>query len=183
MLIIDEQGARIDNPDLDAGWLEHRTRDVVHRWKVDAEEVKHAVIVAEFPETGGVEVEFVTDAEEQGRWETRLAATGEEIAFSGSIPDELPHDADVPDVEPYAVYRPYTAEEIEAIARAKEAAEEREAFLAGGPARIDAAEAALADADDALCALYEDSLARQEVADEQDAAICALYEMTLGGGA
>lgn len=183
MLIIDERGERIENPDLDAGWLEHRTRDVVHRWKVDAEEVRHAVIVAEYPETGGAEVEFVTDAEEEGHWETRLAATGEEIAFSGSIPDELPHDVDVPDIEPYAVYRPYTAEEVAEIERAKAAAEEREAFLANAPARIGAAEAALDDADDALCALYEEGLARQAVADEQDAAICALYEMTLGGGA
>lgn len=35
----------------------------------------------------------------------------------------------------------------------------------------------LSDTDDAICHLYEETLAQQEIMDEQDAAICALYEM------
>lgn len=38
----------------------------------------------------------------------------------------------------------------------------------------------LADTDDAICHLYEETLAQQEIIDDQDAAICALYEM-IGG--
>lgn len=39
----------------------------------------------------------------------------------------------------------------------------------------------LSDTDDALCELYETTLAQQDIIDEQDDAICELYEMIAGG--
>ena len=187
MLVLDESGATVADPDLKSGRLEERQRPVVHRYVVDVEEQSHEEVIAEYPETGGKDVEIVVDVEEQGHWETRLE-DGELIEFDGVIPGDMPHELEVTDAQSYMLYTPYTDEELAEMARLEaerkrmeaEAAE-REAFLSSAPARVEAAEAAQADTNDALCAVYEASLALQATVEDQDAAICALYEMTLGG--
>lgn len=50
-------------------------------------------------------------------------------------------------------------------------------------ARADAMERAperMESTDDAICELYEQTLAQSDIIDQQDAAICALYEMMIG---
>ena len=188
MLILDEKGTVVTDPDLEAGCLEERHRSIVHLYVVDVEEKSHEVIIAEYPETGGKDVEYVVDVEEQGHWETRLVDTGEVIEFDGTIPDDMPREFELADVEPYLLYRLYTDEELAERARTKEERErmeseaaEREAFLSDAPERMVSVETTQADTDDALCAMYEANLALQTTMEDQDAAICALYEMSLGG--
>ena len=187
MLILDELGAVVTDPDEKMGRLEARERNVTHRYVVDVPEESHEEVVAEYPETGGKDVEIVVDVEEQGHWETRLE-TGELIEFDGVIPDDMPHELELADVQSYMLYVPYTDEELAEIARLEEErkrmeaeAAEREAFLAAAPERMDSVETTQADTDDALCAMFEANLALQTTMEDQDAAICALYEMTLGG--
>lgn len=155
MYVIDEQGNRVKSPDLESGYLEERARDVVHRYVVDEEERSHFEVVAEYPETGGRDLKLVVDGEERGHWETRLARTGELVSFEGSIPQDALHDQEVPDIETYLLYRRRTVEEADEMRRLEEEARRLSAFVAEGPGRLDAAEAAQADVDEAVCALYE----------------------------
>lgn len=187
MLILDESGNIVTEPDLEAGCLEEKQRNVIHKYVVDVEMESHEEVIAEYPETGGKDVAVIVDVEEQGHWETRLE-TGEVVGFGGTIPDDMPHELELPDIDAYMLYRAYTPDELaerermEAERKEAEAeAAKREAYLSTAPARMDASEAAQADTDDALCAMYEEGLAQQATMDEQDAAICALYEMQLGG--
>lgn len=177
MIVFDEDGAIVrGEPDLEAGYLTDKSIDVVRRWVVDAEEVAHPEIAARYP-TGGYDIRVVVDSEERGHWETVRADDGCPLGFDPSpVPDDMPHDQELLDIEPYLLYVRYTDEELAEIDRAKADERERATFLANGPAQ-------LAEADDAVCALYEQLIDAQAVIDEQDAAICALYEMTLRGGA
>lgn len=142
MLILNEQGEKVENPDLEVGRLDVKQRNVVHRYIVDVPEQTHTEVVAEYPETGGKDIAYVVDVPEQGHWATFLE-NGGEVEFDGDIPDNA-HDVDTPDIQTYQVYHVYTAEELEEIkareAAAKEAAEkaaEREAFIDGAPATVD----------------------------------------------
>lgn len=187
MLILDEKGAIIADPDLEAGRLDNRQRNIVHKYVIDVEEKSHEEVIAEYPETGGKDVAIVVDVEEQGHWETHLE-DGERIEFDGVIPEDMPHELEVTDVQSYMLYVPYTDDELaevkrleEELKKAEAKAAEREEFINGAPERLDAAETNQADTDDALCAMYEANLALQTTVEDQDAAICALYEMTLGG--
>lgn len=187
MLILDENGNTVANPDLEAGCLEESWRSIVHRWVVDVEEENHEEVVAEYPETGGKDVKIVIDVEEQGHWETRLD-NGELIEYDAAIPDDMPHEVELADVQAYMLYVLYTSDELAEMARMEEERKRmeveeanREAFLAAVPERIDSVESTQADTDDALCAMYEANLALQTTMEDQDAAICALYEMNLGG--
>lgn len=153
MVFIDETGKRVDGCDPEVSRAEVRERDVVRTWVVDAEEVSHEVVVAEYPETGGKDVEIVIESEETGHWETRLAATGEQVEFdAGEIPDDAPHGRDVVDVQRYVAVRPLTDEELsaarkerEGIERERAKAEERERAMDDVPGRVDALEAASDD--------------------------------------
>lgn len=166
MLILDESGNVVLNPDLDTGYLEDRGRNVIHRYVIDVEGESHEEIIAEYPETGGKLVDIIIDVEEQGHWETRLE-TGEVVEFDGIIPDDFPHELERPDVQPYMLWRPYTAEQLAEIARQEEerarsehAAEEREEFLVSAPDRVEATEAGVDASMDALAeigALVDDN--------------------------
>lgn len=121
MVVYDESGSLIENYDLDAGYLEYKSEEVEHLWVVDSEEQGEWVTTKEYPETGGKDVEWRVTAEEQGHWKT-TNAKGEEVAdFDGTLSDDWSHDMPVPDVFEYAIYHPYTEEELEAIAAQKSA--------------------------------------------------------------
>lgn len=159
MRTYDEEMNRIETPDIEAGRLEQRERAVVHRWVVEVEEEGHDEVIAEYPETGGRDVAYVVDVEERGHWETRTEE-GEIVEFDEEIPDGLPHDADIPDVELFTVYVPYTdaelaamVEEKEDAARAMAESEAREKFLASAPARTEAIESSQDEQMDALAEL------------------------------
>ena len=166
MLILDENGIVLDDPDLETGFLENKQRNVIHKYIIDVESESHEEVIAEYPETGGKDVEIVFDVEEQGHWETRLE-TGELVEFDGIIPDDFPHELELPDVQHYMLWRAYTAEQLAEIARLEEEraqsereAEEREVFLAGAPDRVEATEVGVDASMDALAeigALVDDN--------------------------
>lgn len=120
MKVYDESGGLIEDYDLDAGYLEAKSKTVEHRWAVDAEEQGEWITTAEYPDTGGKDVEWRVTSPEKGHWETVDAETGEVVAdFDGTVPDDLPHDVGTPDIWEYGVYVPYTEEELAAIEERK----------------------------------------------------------------
>ena len=182
MRIFDTDGNEIENPDLDKGRLFYEQKPVVHTWVIDVVEQTHEEVIAEYP-NGGKDVEIVVDVEEQGHWETR-DEDGSVIDFDGFIPDDMQHEVSVKGMWAFQRYRVYTDEELAEIARKKAEGEaaaaqaaKREEFLVSAPERMEATEQTQAEVDDALCALYEQSIAQQTVIDEQDDAICELYEL------
>lgn len=113
VVLYDEGGQRIEEYDLDNGYLEAKSEAVEHRWVVDSEEQGEWVTLKEYPETGGKDVEWRVTAEEQGHWKT-TDTEGEEVAdFYGTLSDDWPHDVPVPDIFEYAIYHVYTEEELE----------------------------------------------------------------------
>lgn len=123
MVVYDESGHRIEEYDLDKGYLENKSEAVEHRWAVDSEEQGEWVTLKEYPETGGKDVEWRVTAEEQGHWRT-TDTEGEEVAdFDGTLSDDWPHDVSVPDVFEYAIYHPYTEEELEEREKKRQEAE------------------------------------------------------------
>lgn len=123
MVVYDESGHRIEEYDLDRGYLENRIEAVEHRWVVDSEGQGEWVTLREYPETGGRDVEWRVTAEERGHWMTTDAEGGEVADFDGALSDCWPHDAPVPDIFEYAVYHPYTEEELEERERQRREAE------------------------------------------------------------
>lgn len=124
MIMYDEDGAKLDEFDESLGSVEIVTRNVIHKYVVDVEEQGHYITIAEYPETGGKDVEWVVEVEEQGHWETRDAETSELVEdFDGLTYDEWPKDQEIPDVWEYGIYRKYTDEEIEEAAKEEEKAQ------------------------------------------------------------
>lgn len=110
MIIFDESGDVIQNPDLELGWLEERTVNVIHTYVVDAREEGHYVTIAEYP-NGGKDIEWIVDEPEKYHIETRYE--------DGSIVEHYDGDpGSVPEIEPlkdtwtYQVYIPYTEDEL-----------------------------------------------------------------------
>lgn len=129
MIVYNERGEIIEDFDLDAGYLELKSKKVEHRWEVDSEEQGEWVTINKYPETGGKDVEWRVTAEEQGHWRT-TDADGEEVAdFDGTLSDDWPHDVPVPDVFEYAIYHPYTEEELEEREKQRQEAEAEEETL------------------------------------------------------
>lgn len=151
MVVYDESGRRIEEYDLDKGYLESKSEAVEHQWVVDSEEQGEWVTLNEYPETGGKDVEWRVTAEEQGHWKTVKKGGGEEVSdFDGKLSDDWPHDVPVPDIFEYAIYHPYTEEELAEIERQREEEERRvqeqrsisegskEFFLGGGKEQMEA---------------------------------------------
>lgn len=90
MEIYDEKMERIENPDLNLGWLEDTVRRVMHEAVEGAEEIWHYETVAEYP-NGGRDVRKVIDVpgtEAREAWEESL---------------------------PIQIYHPYTQEELDGM--------------------------------------------------------------------
>lgn len=121
MRIIDERGNRVDSPDLDGGRLVREERPIFHRYEVVREEEGHHEVVAEYP-NGGKDVEWVVDVPEEGRW-VAYDADGAEVETDAVIPDDAPHEMEIPDVDSFYRYVLLTAEELAERARAKAQAE------------------------------------------------------------
>lgn len=113
MIILDNNGSVVENPDYDKGRVEMQQKTVTHTYIIDVEEEGHYEVIAEYPETGGQDVEWKIDVKEEGHWETR-DETGEIVEhYDGIIPEDWPKDQVIDDVWQYSVYTPYTAEELE----------------------------------------------------------------------
>lgn len=90
MEIYDEKMERIENPDLNLGWLEDTVRRVMHEAVEGAEEIWHYETAAEYP-NGGRDVRKVIDVpgtEAREAWEESL---------------------------PIQIYHPYTQEELDGM--------------------------------------------------------------------
>lgn len=151
MVVYDESGHRIEEYDLDKGYLENKSKAVEHRWVVDSEEQGEWVTLKEYPETGGKDVEWHVTAEERGHWKTTNDGGEEVTDFDGTLSDDWPHDVPVSDIFEYAIYHPYTEEELEEREKQRQEAEaEAECkrtidegcqafFIDGGKARMEQA--------------------------------------------
>ncbi len=164
-------------PDASLGRGVARSVAVRHLWVVDEEAVYEERVVAEYPETGGVDVALVEVSPGSGHWET-TDASGLPVAYDGPLPpEEMSGLGEVPGTWDVEVWVPWTGEELAERARlAAEAEAAREAFE-GRERWIGQAPAEQAAQDDAICALYELCEAQREVMESQDDAICAVYEM------
>lgn len=164
-------------PDASLGRGVARAVAVRHLWVVDEEAVYEERVVAEYPETGGVDVALVEVSPGSGHWET-TDASGLPVAYDGPLPpEEMSGLGEVPGTWDVEVWVPWTGEELAERARlAAEAEAAREAFEAR-EVWLDSAPDEQAAQDDAICALYELCEAQREVMESQDDAICAVYEM------
>lgn len=119
MVVYDEKGSRIENYDLDKGYLESKSEKVEHRWVVDSEERGEWITVKEYPATGGKDVEWHVTEEEKGHWSTTDEHGNAIDDFDGAISDDWPHDVSIPDIFEYTVYHVYTDAELAEIAEKK----------------------------------------------------------------
>lgn len=158
MVILDKGGNVVDSPDYDSGRVEYEQMLVTHHYVVDTEEKGHWETIAEYPETGGKDVEWCIDEQEVGHWET-LDGNGKPVEhYDGIVPEGMSHDCDVPDVWHFGRYIEYTPEELEQIEAAKRESEEAAAQVAAIPDRINSIDDQLTNIQLALVGLYEGNL-------------------------
>lgn len=175
MIVYDKDFNIVKNPSLDNGRIEAVPLCVDFAYVIDSEEVHHEEVIAEYPETGGVDVAIVVDSPQRGHWEAKISETGKrlDLDFSG-WPDNGEGFRDIVMLD---VYEPFTQNEKNEHDRLAEAAEEEQRREDERQKMLDSLPDNLASIDDAICELYETDLAQSDIMDEQDAAICALYEM------
>lgn len=124
MYVYDANFNLVENPDEEKGKLEYKETTVKHAYIVDAEEQGHFEVVAEYPETGGQDVEWIVDTERQGHWQTSFEDGAVFANYPAeTIPEDWPKEQEITDVFEYFLYTPYTAEELEQIATEKAEAE------------------------------------------------------------
>lgn len=138
MRIIDENGAVVTDPDLERGRLVEESRPVTFRYEITRHEQGRYETIAEYP-NGGRDVEWVVDVPEVGRW-VAYDEDGEEVETDLAVPDDAPHEIDIPCIDSFYRYVPYAEEELaemaERKAQAEEAAQkaaEQQAFLDSAP--------------------------------------------------
>ena len=149
MKILDVNDNIIENPDLEIGKLEIEERNVIHRYEITQYEQGHYETIKEY-ENGGKDVVWTVDIPEKGCW-VAYDKDGNVIMSDIVIPDDMPHEIEVPSVEEFYRYVLYTEEELLEIEEQNRLAEEaaakvaeQEAFLEEAPARLDATETCIA---------------------------------------
>lgn len=148
MIIYNENGNVIENPDMSFGYVEKKIIPVIHQYIVDEPAVTHEVIIKEYPETGGKDVAIVVDAPEIGHWITSDQNGNEISEFDGDL-TAFAKDFPVNDTWEYGVFVAYSEEEIarrqEEEARLSEETEKREDFMQNGPDKINELESTQED--------------------------------------
>ena len=116
-MIFDENMNVINDPDLQKGYLREEEMNVYHSYVITKAEQGHFETVKEYPETGGKDVVWVVDEEQQGYWETRDQETDAIVEhYDGVIDESWPKEQKIKDVWTFSVYVEYTREELEKIA-------------------------------------------------------------------
>lgn len=140
MLILNEQGEAVVDPDLDMGHLCVEEMMVFHSYVIDVYEEGHWEEIDYCPETDGRLVEWAVDVPEEGHWETKDEDGNLITNFDKPIPDDWPHEQTISDIWQFLRYKLYTEEELAEIAERKRLAEEeaikaaeREAYLEEAP--------------------------------------------------
>lgn len=151
MRILDESGRVLTDPDLEVGKMVEERRPIVHRYEVTQHEQGHYETVREYP-NGGRDIEWVVDVPEEGRW-VAYGEDGEEVETETAIPDDAPHEIDIPGADAFLRYVPLTADEL-----AERAAMRVEAEIGEYRRR-------LADTDYIAMKIAEGSATRDEYAD------------------
>lgn len=123
MVILDKNGVVVESPDYERGRVEVREKTVTHVYVVDTEEQGHWETVAEYPETGGADVEWRVDVHEEGHWETRDENSQLVEHYDGVIPEDWPKEQVIADVWQYGLYIGYTEEELEEREKQRQEAE------------------------------------------------------------
>lgn len=158
MKILDQDDNIVEHPDLEKGRLIQESRQVTMRYEIIREEEGRYETVAEYP-NGGKDVEWVVDVPEEGHW-VAYDNYGKEIETDVLIPDDMPHELEVPAIDEWLRYIPYIEEELNEIAEQKARAEEaaikkfeQEAFLDEAPNRLVQTEVSIEDLMDAIAEL------------------------------
>lgn len=123
MIILDKSGDVVELQDCEKGRVEIKEMQVTHRYVIDTEEQGHWDTIAEYPETGGKEVEWVVDVPEAGHWETTDADGAPVEHYDGVIPEDWPKEQVIADVWQYGLYIEYTDEELEEREKQRQEAE------------------------------------------------------------
>ena len=119
MVILNANGDLIVSPNYDLGHVEIKSSPITHTYIIDVKEQGHWETIAEYPETGGTDIEWRIDVPEVGHWETR-DDSGEIVKhYDGLIPDDLPKEQPVDDIWQYGLYIEYTQDELDKIAHDK----------------------------------------------------------------
>lgn len=171
MVVVDEETQRFVEEDGEPyGRLYDAVRMLTARYDVIEPEESEMQVVAEYP-NGGKDVRRVVTKPEVGVWRA-FDVDGSDVSHLFEVPEsakEQGRDRVRFSVGVKVLHR-YTPEEIEEMRREEEEKQRVES-------KFRSMEDGLASTDDAICELYEKSLADDAIIDEQDAAICALYEM------
>lgn len=127
MFIIDEKTNQIiDNPNLELGSLQTAVLNVFYKYVLDKPAEGEYVVVKEYPETGGKDVEWVESSPEVGHWEMIDAETNEVLPYPILLDTAgFPKDQLTPDSIQYQIYHTYTPEELEEIKKQKAEEEEQ----------------------------------------------------------
>lgn len=175
MLTIDERTlGPIDGVGDGDGRFYPAKMELTATWEVTEEAVTERRVVREYP-NGGKDIETVVVSPERGEWRVSNGA-GSDLTGLVDVPEwaDKSHGAVsfIADVRVFHQWEPGEADEYAAEEKRKALLDHmlQSGFVDG--------------TDDAVCELYELSVAQQaaleeqqRVIDEQDAAICALYEM------
>lgn len=146
---------RIDGASENDGWTYIRDLPFFAEKKVIVREKTEERVLREYPETGGKDVEMVVVVPEKAEWHV-YGPSGDDETGEVDVPDFVKANGGGEFFVPSVVFHRCTDEEKDELKRSDESLE---------------------SIDDALCELYETTLAQSAIMDDQDAAICALYEM------
>lgn len=120
MNTFDKEMNLIESPNLEKGYLTIETVKLTWNYVLESEEEGHWEVIAEYPETGGKDVEWVVDVPEVGHWAAKYddgTLVNMEDYDGEERPDES-WDKTVVYTTPwtYQLYTLYTDEELKQIA-------------------------------------------------------------------
>lgn len=152
-MIIDEKTKEIiEHPDLELGELILTNIPVRYKYVLEKPAEHEEVVIAEYPETGGKDVEFREISPEIGHWE--MCDDDDKVLPYPIMVDTsgFPKELVIPDILQVEVYHEYTEEELQEITEQKIEAEERareeaekQAIMDALPTRVDDVEEAQDD--------------------------------------
>lgn len=138
--------SELENINGNTGEITEEQVAVEYRYVVESPEDGEWVVVKEYPETGGKDVEWKVTSEEVGHWEMIDRESGKVLDYPIQVDiSGLPKDQITPDILELAIYRPYTQEEIEANEKAEREIIEMQETMEKLPGRVDEIEGAQDD--------------------------------------
>lgn len=141
MLVIDENTkAEIKDPNLDLGKVTLSRLNVWYRYVIDSPGEYEEVVIAEYPETGGKDVQTIEISPEIGHWEM-INEEHDVLPYkitldtTGFLKESL-----TPDILDVGIYHRYTESELEEVRKRTEEMEEKQNAMNALPSRVDTVE-------------------------------------------